>query len=534
VLAAALGPFGAAVAGAPAATVVDDFSQGANAGTVVTGGSVQLKPLFDETFDGIALPTGWSSTPTNGGSAVSGGALTANGALVDSGAPAGPGNVLAFRATFATAEAYQHVGFGTTFAAAPWAMFSTKDGTGLYARTYLDDTAGGKADTPIPDVMAGPHDFRIAWTATGFDYYVDGNLVHSDPIPIAAQQMRPLVSDYTNDATSVSVESMKLTTAPASGTYTSSVLDGGAGFVSGITLNATATTPDGTTLGYETRTGSTSTPDASWSGWAPLGAGGAVAAPARYLQYRANLSTSSASATPAIGRVAADFAVDDQGPVASVTDVTVSGTSATVRFTSDDAAATYACRLDGGAFAVCTSPATFSGLAPGTHTFAVQGTDAHANVGAVASRQFVIAAPAQPSGSGSTDSPASSAGVGAAGGSIAPLKDVTAPKVVITPKSVRLSSTGRVTLKVKCPKDEARCAVTLRLRLAGQTVAKTTATIGRGKTVAVSLKLPAAVRAALVRRTSMKVTASATATDAAGNAKVTTAAITLKPATAHG
>src|SRR3954471_22885631 len=84
-LAAAIGPLGAASAGA--ATVVDDFTKGANDGTAATAAAVQLRPVLDEAFDGSVLPTGWTSTPWPGGSGtstVSGGVLTVNGARADS------------------------------------------------------------------------------------------------------------------------------------------------------------------------------------------------------------------------------------------------------------------------------------------------------------------------------------------------------------------------------------------------------------------------------------------------------------------
>ena len=364
-----------------------------------------------------------------------------------------------------------------------------------------------------------------------FDYYVDGNLVHHDEIAIASQ-MRPQISDF-NTGSPVTVDSMKLTTSPptyrSSGTYTSPVFDGGSGFITGITLTPSATTPAGTTITYETRTGTTATPDSSWSDWQPVGADGTVASPSqRYLQYRAVLTTTDASATPMLSSVTVNFAVDTQAPKTSVTGVSVNGTTAVATFTSDDGQATYQCSLDGGPFASCTSPATFSGLSAGTHTFAVRGTDAHGNVGGVASRQFVIAGSTSTGGSGNPGGSGHPGGSGTSG--TPPPRDTVGPKLVITPKSVRLSKAGWATLKVKCPSNEKRCKVTMRLKLSGKIVARKTVTILGGKTKKVSLKVSRWARAKLAKRGSLKVTAIATATDAAGNVKITRTRITLKRA----
>jgi hypothetical protein len=56
-------------------------------------------------------------------------------------------------------------------------------------------------------------------------------------------------------------------------------------------------------------------------------------------------------------------------------------TSATFAFRADESGATFSCSLDGAAFRFCQSPATFTGLARGGHTFAFRATDAEGNTG---------------------------------------------------------------------------------------------------------------------------------------------------------
>jgi hypothetical protein len=84
------------------------------------------------------------------------------------------------------------------------------------------------------------------------------------------------------------------------------------------------------------------------------------------------------------------FVTDSTPPDTTITAHPVdptSSTSASFSFTGSDdqtpsAALTFECKLDGGAFAACTSPKTYSGLSLGSHTFAVRATDAAGNVDA--------------------------------------------------------------------------------------------------------------------------------------------------------
>ena len=75
------------------------------------------------------------------------------------------------------------------------------------------------------------------------------------------------------------------------------------------TLAAQSSVPSGTTLAFDTRSGSTPQPDGAWSGWQALGGGGAVASPtARYIQYRATHDELAGASTPTLRRAELRFA----------------------------------------------------------------------------------------------------------------------------------------------------------------------------------------------------------------------------------
>jgi hypothetical protein len=56
--------------------------------------------------------------------------------------------------------------------------------------------------------------------------------------------------------------------------------------------------------------------------------------------------------------------------------------SATFAFSDSESGVSYLCKLDSAAYAACSNPATFSGLADGSHTLTVQAKDAAGNVSA--------------------------------------------------------------------------------------------------------------------------------------------------------
>jgi hypothetical protein len=117
------------------------------------------------------------------------------------------------------------------------------------------------------------------------------------------------------------------------------------------------------------------------AGWNPC------TSPASYAGLADGPHTLDVRATDALGNVdltpASRTWTVDTTPPDTVIDSGPSGTVATATadfaFSSPDAGATFACRLDGAPPAPCTSPASYTGLPDGPHTFEVQATDAAGN-----------------------------------------------------------------------------------------------------------------------------------------------------------
>ena len=87
------------------------------------------------------------------------------------------------------------------------------------------------------------------------------------------------------------------------------------------------------------------------------------------------------------------WTVDTVAPVVTIVsgpDAHVRETAATVTFTVDDAAATTRCRLDGAAYAPCTSPVEATDLDEGSHTLRIEAVDEAGNVSAEAVRSWTV------------------------------------------------------------------------------------------------------------------------------------------------
>jgi PKD repeat protein len=236
----------------------------------------------------------------------------------------------------------------------------------------------------------------------------------------------------------------------------------------------------------------------------------------------------------------------NQAPIAAFTDapnpafvgevVHFDGSSSS----DDDTIADYAWDLDNnGTFetdthAVPTVTKKFT--APGTITVRLRVTDDHGVTNTVAHTLVIAPAPTTTSNAGTTNNNGTNATNNNGSNNNATNNngstDTSAPKVSITPRTVKVSKKGTVTLKVTCPKTERACSGRLSLRsVRGAHSAKlgagTFAIVG-GKTATVRLHLSAANRKLVKRLHTLKAKASAIATDAAGNTATTNATIKIK------
>ena len=96
----------------------------------------------------------------------------------------------------------------------------------------------------------------------------------------------------------------------------------------------------------------------------------------RAIDAAGNVDPTPASFTFAVDTTPANTTITSSPPAAS------NSTSASFWFTASDAGPGFECRLDGGAFADCASPALYTGLTEAAHTFEVRAEDAAGNVDA--------------------------------------------------------------------------------------------------------------------------------------------------------
>jgi len=306
--------------------VAADFEGGTGTGHAVAntaGGELMLAPTEGSEFEGDSLPAGWSlyAQSTGGSAVVTGGQIVVDGARPGCDVLYASGRSVEFYGTF-LGVTNMHVGFGETFGEYHWAIFSTGGGgSTLKARSCQDDL---QLDTAIDPVYQGsPHLFRIDWQPTSVDFYVDGNPVAHHDITITSS-MRVLVSDTTVDSNALAVDWLRMTPYAPAASFESRIFDSGeTGFWDVISW--VADEPAGTAVAVQVRAGDTSMPDGGWTGYVPVPTSGEeLPVVGRYLQYKADLTTTDPDRTPLLHQLSVTCGTSvDVGDPALVPAVTV-------------------------------------------------------------------------------------------------------------------------------------------------------------------------------------------------------------------
>jgi Domain of unknown function (DUF4082)/Bacterial Ig-like domain/Purple acid Phosphatase, N-terminal domain len=293
-------------------TSISDFSSGTQSNTYVgdsAGGEILLNATVHTEFTGAAVPTGWATIVNGAGgkATVANNIVAIDGAQVDTTTTRAGAQALDAGAIFGVA-AGQSLGLGTTLGAGtPWALFTTRNGNELVASTRVGTSL---IETVLDKALLGAeHAFRVDFSATAVTYGVDGVVVATHPL-VTAVGLRPVLSDATVGADTLSVDWVRLSAYPASGIFTSAVVDAAAPVVWGA-ANWTATIPPaGGTLTFQVRTGPTAIPGASWSAFTTIAQGASIARTARYLQYRVTLTApTDRRSSPILADATLNFAV---------------------------------------------------------------------------------------------------------------------------------------------------------------------------------------------------------------------------------
>jgi Bacterial Ig-like domain len=209
------------------------------------------------------------------------------------------------------------------------------------SQNYLHNIMDLKnVDTVAPTVTAvGPQDGAPDVSATAnmeatFSEAMDSSTINGSTFTLAKQgASQPVAAQVTYDPANKRATLDPDADLEAGSTYTATIKGGGSGVKD----------PAGNPLGE----------DESWS-------------------------FTTAAAPPPQDTTAPETTIDS-GPTG-----TVSGSSVSFAFTSNEAGSTFECKLDGDSFASCTSPQNYSNLSDGAHTFSVRATDAAGNVDATA------------------------------------------------------------------------------------------------------------------------------------------------------
>jgi len=226
--------------------------------------------------------------------------------------------------------------------------FSSSEPSAASFECKLDDGAYASCQSPVgfSDLADGAHSFAVrAKDAVG----------NTDPSPAS--------NGWTIDRSALPPPTI---TAPAGGSVTS---------LRTVTVAGTAPADAGVEVleGTSSRGTATAQPDGTWSV-------NVTELPDGDHTFTARTTVGGVSSGLSNSRtITVDTVAPDTGIGSAPASLSASG-SADFAFSSPDGGTTFECRLDTGAFASCSSPLTYSGLADGAHDVDVRAIDAAGNV----------------------------------------------------------------------------------------------------------------------------------------------------------
>jgi hypothetical protein len=303
-----------------------DFSQGtidSNVAVVSDGdGAIALKLALNEDFSVTSAPQGWTDAIWDGQAGAvttySGGQVSVDGTHLATNATFGPGSTVEYMATYSAGN-FQNVGFTADAAFdIPWVVIG-RAGLGdnnIYARS-----SDGSSSLIGTNLLGTPHKYRIEWSVSGsFLFYVDDVLIATPGITMTVSSaMNVQISDYPSGGVSLSVDWIRVMPYATPGTFESKVFDA-ASLKNWGNISWTSQTPSGTALSISVREGNTPIPDTSWTNYALIASSGTnVGGTSRYIQYKADLSTSNSSLTPVLNDISINCSSSsNQAPLVTV------------------------------------------------------------------------------------------------------------------------------------------------------------------------------------------------------------------------
>jgi hypothetical protein len=252
------------------------------------------------------------------------------------------------------------------------------------ARLYLDGAQNAQATSTV-QLTPNNKNVDVARSSTN-SYYFGGTLdeVAVYPTVLSAARVQAHFAKTTAD-TSAPAVTLTQPAAASSTNDTTPAFAGVAGTASGDSTAVTVRVFAGAgTSGTLLQTlSATSGPGGSYSVSASSAlADGTYTARAEQSDSAGNTGLSTANT----------FTVDTAAPSVSITGGPSGATNSTsADFTfSSEAGAGFECKLDNGAYAPCTSPKPYGGLAGGEHTFSVRAIDAAGNTSGAATRTWTV------------------------------------------------------------------------------------------------------------------------------------------------